>query len=188
MDQDGANHRFLTNGQSIVLTPRFAPNQQQIVYMAFTDNRPRIYTYNVGSGQQRLVVDAPNMTLRAALLARRPARSSIRCRSAATRTSTACSASGGTPTRLTNAPGINTAPCYSPDGSKIVFESDRSGAPAALRDERRRIGNQHRISFGGGRYATPVWSPRGDLIAFTKIGGGFARRRDGARRIGREDR
>ena len=26
-----------------------------------------------------------------------------------------------------------------------------------------------RISFGGGLYATPVWSPRGDLIAFTKI-------------------
>ena len=25
------------------------------------------------------------------------------------------------------------------------------------------------ISFGDGRYATPVWSPRGDLIAFTKL-------------------
>ena len=29
-----------------------------------------------------------------------------------------------------------------------------------------------RISFGEGRYGTPVWSPRGDLIAFTKISGG----------------
>ena len=27
---------------------------------------------------------------------------------------------------------------------------------------------QHRISFGDGRYTTPVWSPHGDLIAFTK--------------------
>ena len=26
-----------------------------------------------------------------------------------------------------------------------------------------------RISFGQGLYGTPVWSPRGDLIAFTKI-------------------
>jgi TolB protein len=25
-----------------------------------------------------------------------------------------------------------------------------------------------RISFGSGSYGTPVWSPRGDLIAFTK--------------------
>ena len=30
-------------------------------------------------------------------------------------------------------------------------------------------GNQHRISFGEGRYASPVWSPRGDLIAFVKM-------------------
>src|SRR3546814_19868193 len=33
-------------------------------------------------------------------------------------------------------------------------------------------GGVKRISFGQGRYATPVWSPRGDLIAFTKIAGG----------------
>ena len=29
-----------------------------------------------------------------------------------------------------------------------------------------------RISHGGGRYTTPVWSPRGDYIAFTKQSGG----------------
>ena len=33
-------------------------------------------------------------------------------------------------------------------------------------------GEATRISFGDGRYATPVWSPRGDMIAFTKIDGG----------------
>jgi TolB protein len=31
---------------------------------------------------------------------------------------------------------------------------------------------QTRISFGDGSYSTPVWSPRGDLIAFTKQSGG----------------
>jgi len=31
---------------------------------------------------------------------------------------------------------------------------------------------QRRISFGDGSYSTPVWSPRGDLIAFTKQSGG----------------
>jgi TolB protein len=33
-------------------------------------------------------------------------------------------------------------------------------------------GTPRRISFGDGRYAAPVWSPRGDLIAFTKISNG----------------
>jgi TolB protein len=35
--------------------------------------------------------------------------------------------------------------------------------------------NQRRVSFGGGNYASPAWSPRGDLIAFTRIGGGAFR-------------
>jgi TolB protein len=29
-------------------------------------------------------------------------------------------------------------------------------------------GEARRISNGKGRYGTPVWSPRGDMIAFTK--------------------
>ena len=29
--------------------------------------------------------------------------------------------------------------------------------------------NVKRITFGDGIYGTPVWSPRGDLIAFTKV-------------------
>jgi TolB protein len=34
--------------------------------------------------------------------------------------------------------------------------------------------NAHRISFFGGRCATPEWSPRGDQIAFTHIAGNFS--------------
>jgi TolB protein len=33
-------------------------------------------------------------------------------------------------------------------------------------------GEARRISFGDGRYGTPVWSPRGDLVAFTKQNAG----------------
>ena len=64
--------------------------------------------------------------------------------------------------QLTNTPAINTAPSFSPDGSQIVFESDRGGTQQIymmFADG----SNQQRISFGDGRYSTPVWSPRGRL-------------------------
>jgi TolB protein len=171
MDQDGANHRFLTAGSSIVLTPRFAPNQHSIVYMSYVGKNPAIYVYDMGSGRQRLVVSNVATTF--------APRFSPDGRwilfSMATSGNTdlyRVPSGGGTPQRLTTSPGIDTGGSYSPDGSRIVFESDRSGGQQLYVMNADGSGQQ-RISFGSGRYATPVWSPRGDLIAFTKIAGAF---------------
>jgi TolB protein len=70
--------------------------------------------------------------------------------------------------RLTNNTAIDTSPSYSPDLSQIVFNSDRGGTQQ-LYVMNADGTNVRRISHGEGKYATPVWSPRGDLIAFTKI-------------------
>jgi len=70
--------------------------------------------------------------------------------------------------QLTSHPSIDTSPSYSSDGSQITFNSDRSGAQQiyVMKSDGSKA---KRISFGQGLYGTPVWSPRGDLIAFTKI-------------------
>ena len=39
MDQDGANNRYITDGRTIALTPRFSPTLQEIVYMAYGENQ-----------------------------------------------------------------------------------------------------------------------------------------------------
>ena len=171
MDSDGGNHRFLTNGQTMALTPRYSPDYKSILYLSYQASRPRIYVLDVESGRQRLVTESTNPTFSPRWS---PDGKTILYSMAVGGNTDiyAVPVTGGTPRRLTNGPGIETGGSFSPDGARIVFESDRSGSQQVY------VMNadgseQNRISSGSGRYATPEWSPRGDLIAFTKIAGNF---------------
>ena len=170
MDQDGENHHFLTDGKSLVLTPRFSPSRQEITYMSYHGNVPRVYIFNIDSGRQELLGDFPGMTFAPRFS---PNGKSVIMSMAKDGNSEIYSLNLRTRAtkRLTNHSSIDTSPHYSPDGSQVVFNSDRSGSQQ-IYVMSANGGRAKRISFGKGNYATPVWSPRGDLIAFTKITGG----------------
>ena len=166
MDQDGFAQSELTAGRNLALTPRFSPTAQEITYLSYYKNKPRVYLLNIETGQQEVVGDFPGMTFaprfspdgqKIIMSLERNGNSNIYTMDLRTRDTR----------RLTNSLAIDTAPCYSPDGSQIVFESDRVGTQQLYVMEADGS-NVRRISYGDGRYATPVWSPRGDLIAFTK--------------------
>ena len=166
MDRDGENVRLLSQGQELVLTPRFSPTSQEITYMSYTRDQPRVVLMNIESGQREVVGDFPGMTFaprfspdgqRVIMSQGQGGNSSLLemdLRNKQMR-------------RLTEGQGIDTGPCYAPDGRQVVFESDRAGNQqlyimGADGSAPRRISNSE------GRYSTPVWSPRGDYIAFTK--------------------
>jgi TolB protein len=170
MDQDGANVRYLTRGDDLVLTPRFSPTTQEITYMSYGTSDPRVYLLNIETGQREIVGNFPGMTFsprfspdgqRVIMSLQQGGNSNLfimDLRSKAT-------------TRLTDTPAIDTAPSFAPDGSRICFESDRGGSQQ-IYVMAAQGGGAQRISFSEGSYSTPVWSPRGDYIAFTKLGGG----------------
>lgn len=169
MDQDGENNRFLTDGSSMALTPRFHPTRDEIAFMSYANNRPRVYLFDLGSGHQQVLGDFRGITLsprfspdgNSVVMAQTDdAGSSIYVVDLGSRQSR----------RLTDSGAIDVSPCFSPDGSQIVFNSDRDGNQQ-LYVMSGSGGAAKRISFGKGRYATPVWSPRGDLVAFTRISG-----------------
>lgn len=170
MDSDGANHRFLTTGQATALTPRFSPDYRSILYLSYLNGNPRIFVYDLESNSQRLITQSQNPTF----APRWSPDGKWILYSMATAGNTdiykVSSAGGGTPARLTDNPGIDVGGSFSPDGKQIVFESDRSGNQQ-IYVMNADGSDQRRISFFGGRAATPEWSPRGDQIAFTHIAG-----------------
>ena len=167
MDQDGENHQFLTDGSFLVLTPRFSPTSQEITYLAYFKNEPRVYIFNLETGQQELLGSFPGMTFAPRFS---PSGEKI-IMSLADKGITdiyTMDLNNQKVNRLTNSPSIDTSPSFSPNGKKIIFNSDRGGTQQLyIMDSNGR--NVKRISFGKGRYATPVWAPKGELIAFTKM-------------------
>ena len=166
MDQDGANVRLLSQGQDLVLTPRFSPTAQEIVFMGYTREQPRVFLLNIETGQRQVVGDFPGMTFaprfspdgqRVVMSLQAGSESNIHELDLRTRQSR----------QLTQGGALDTGPCYSPDGRQVVFESDREGSQQLYVMNSDGSGIR-RLSTGEGRYSTPVWSPRGDYIAFTK--------------------
>lgn len=171
MDFDGENHKYLTDGKHLVLTPRFSPKGDKILYLSYVNRSPRIYLKDIKTGRESVLGDFPGISFAPKFspdgtkalfsVAKNGATNifEIDLRSKKTR-------------KITDGFMINTSPTYSPDGKRIAFNSNRSGS--------RQIyvmdsdgSNIQRVSFGAGSYTTPTWSPQGDFIAFTKMGAGF---------------
>ena len=167
MDQDGANVKYLTLGNELVLTPRFSPTNQLVTYLSYFRNLPRVYLLDIETGIQEVVGDFPGMTFaprfspdgkKIIMSFAKDGNSDIYTMNLETRVVE----------KITDHSSIDTSPSYSPDGKYICFNSDRSGLQQiyVMRSDG---SNVKRITFGKGLYGTPVWSPRGDLIAFTKV-------------------
>jgi len=170
MDQDGANTKYLTLGNELVLTPRFSPTNQMVTYLSYFRNMPRVYLLDIETGMQEVVGNFPGMTFaprfspdgkKIIMSFAKDGNSDIYTMDLESRVVE----------KITNHSSIDTSPSFSPDSKYIVFNSDRSGLQQiyVMKSDGSEV---KRITFGKGIYGTPVWSPRGDLIAFTKVRNG----------------
>ena len=126
MDQDGANTKYLTLGNELVLTPRFNPTNQMVTYLSYFRNLPRVYLLDIETGSQEVVGNFPGMTFaprfspdgkKIIMSFAKDGNSDIFTMDLETRVVE----------RITEHSSIDTSPSFSPDGKFIAFNSDRSG-------------------------------------------------------------
>ena len=171
MDQDGANFKFLTTGDELVLSPRFDMKSQRITFMSYKNKKkpPKVYVFDLETGNQDLIGDMAGMTFAPSFS---PDNNHVVMSLAKKGTTNIYEVDLSTKIKkeLTNISGyIDTSPSYSPDGKNILFNSDRGGRKTQIYMMDRNGENVKKISSGEGSYRTPVWSPDGKWIAFTKI-------------------
>ena len=139
--------------------------------MEFGQGDPRVYLLNIETGQREIVGNFPGMSFsprfspdgqRVIMSLQQGGNSNLFVMDLRSKSTT----------RLTDTPAIDTSPSYSPDGSQhlLRIRSRRQAADLCDGGDRRRRRSASRSASGS--YSTPVWSPRGDYIAFTKQGGG----------------
>ena len=165
MDQDGANHRYLTDGSDLVLTPRFSPDGKKILYLSYKNNTPKVYVMDIKSLKTNLIGNFPGMSF------------APHFSSDANYVLMSIAKDGKTHIyelnlknkkikQLTQGVSINTSPSYSPNNKQIVFNSDRYGA-RQLFIMNRDGSDVKRISYSGGSYSDPSWS-KNNYITFIK--------------------
>jgi TolB protein len=162
----------LTNEQTLMVSPRWRPDNQAVLFTSFKQHFPRLFQVEVASKRVSRLFPG-NAVMQSGAWSPDGSRLLVARDDGGNTDIFLVDRSGAVVRQLTDHWGVDVSPSWAPDGQRFAFCSSRSGAPQIYVMNVDGSGLR-RVSTIGSYNTSPAWSPKGDRIAYaTRAGGGF---------------
>jgi len=165
-DVDGKRAQVLLSEKMLILMPAWRPDGKELLVTSYRNGRPELWAYRLADRSFRKLLAVGPLTMGGAYSPDGRKIAFTASQNGGTTDVWVADADGGNPQRLTRESSDDLSPCWSPDGKRIAFVSNRAGSPQ-IYVMNADGSDPKRLTFQGNYNQTPQWSPRGDLIAFT---------------------
>ena len=165
-DADGKNPHALVTSKQPLLSPKWSPRGDKLVYVSFEKGNSAIYIQNLSTGKRELmssykgINSGPSFSpdgKRLALTLSKSGNAEIYIMDVYTKKIK----------QVTNSWAIDTGANWSPDGKSLVFTSDRGGKPNLYKVNLATLDTE-RLTFEGDYNAGGSYSPNGEYISFVQ--------------------
>lgn len=170
-DADGYNPQTIVNSDEPLMSPSWSRDGSRLAYVSFENKKPVVYVQELATGRKQAVANFRGNNSAPAWSPDGKRMVVTLTRDGNSQLYVMPSEGSSNPQKIASSGAIDTEANFSPDGSSILFVSDRGGSPQIYRYTF--SSNQvERMTFDGTYNTTPRWSPDGKSFAFLKRDGG----------------